>query len=94
MRMTASMRLPRSTAQTLDPAARTVRHCPCFFIHQSLADYIARIDRTLRHIQWVKLVSLYAMSIFTSIVINDSWKLSQFDAERIAVQVAEQITKS
>jgi hypothetical protein len=34
------------------------------------------------------------MSIFTSIVINDSWKLSQFDAERIAVQVAEQITKS
>jgi hypothetical protein len=34
------------------------------------------------------------MSIFASIVINDSRKLSQFDAERIAVQVAEQITKS
>ena len=93
MRMTASMRLPRSTAQTLDPAARTVRHCPCLFIHQSLADFSCRIDRNVWNIQIVKPASLFAMAIFTSIAVNESEKISQFDAGKVALQVAAHITK-
>jgi hypothetical protein len=41
MRMFCLHALAEVTAYDLDPAARHERPCSCFFIHQSLADYIS-----------------------------------------------------
>jgi hypothetical protein len=45
------------------------------------------------NIQIVKPASLFAMAIFTSIAVNESEKISQFDAGKVALQVAVHITK-
>jgi hypothetical protein len=66
------------------------------FVHQSLADYIARINRCPRDIQRcsnTKTGVSHCEIDFTSITFDDSGKLSQFDAAIIAMQVAAQITK-
>jgi hypothetical protein len=46
-----------------------------------------------KNIQIVKLVSLLAIAISTSIAFDDSRELSRIDARRVAMQVAMQITK-